>query len=308
MTQPPVGSGSPGPGSYQDWDLGPSPDPLNPGQLADTTRTSYTETGNAGTGTTESSASDLSSGSESNTGDATGTVKEVAGTAKGEAGQVADTAVRSGKQVAETAKAEVGNVAAETKHQAASLLDTVRSEVGQQAGTQQQRIADAVRSLSTELDSMTFSSPESGPLTDFARQASRKGGEIAEWLQDKEPTDVLDSVRSYARRRPGTFLVLCGLAGVVAGRLTRSAVAARTSLDSKDASDTSAPRRELGTSYAAAAPVEPTPSYSTGVYGTSVESTDAPAVAPYDDPTVPNPGYSSVSDTGFGRPGGDPTR
>ena len=174
----------------------------------------------------------------------------MAGTAKAEAGQVADTAVRSGKEVAETAKTEVGNVAAETKHQAASLLDTVRSEVGHQAGTQQQRIAEAVRSLSTELDSMASSSQQSGPLTDLARQASRKGGEIAEWLQDKEPTDVVDSVRSYARRRPGTFLVLCGLAGVVAGRLTRSAVATRTSLDSKDASDKPAP----GASWAPATP------------------------------------------------------
>jgi hypothetical protein len=304
MTQPPVGSGSSGPGPYPDRELGQSPDPLTPSQVPDTTGTSY-ETGYVGT---ESASPGSSPGSQTS-GDATGTAKEVAGIAKSEAGQVADTAVRSGKQVAETAKAEVGNVAAETKQQAASLLDTVRSEVGQQAGTQQQRIAEAVRSLSTELDSMASTSQETGPLTDLARQASRKGGEIAEWLQDKEPTDVLDSVRSYARRRPGTFLVLCGLAGVVAGRLTRSAVATRTSLDSKDASDTSAPRRELGTSYAAAAPVEPTPSYSTGVYGTSVESTDAPAVAPYDAPAVPNPGYSSsVSGTGFGRPGGDPTR
>ena len=106
--------------------------------------------------------------------------------------------------------------------------------MGQPAGTQQHRIAEAVRSLSKELGGMASSSQESGPLTDLAREASRQGGEIAEWLQDKEPTDVLDSVRSYARRRPGTFLVLCGLAGVVAGRLTRSAVATRTSLDTKD--------------------------------------------------------------------------
>ena len=162
-------------------------------------------------------------------------------------------------------------MAAETKQQAASLLDTVRSEVGQQAGTQQQRIAEAVRSLSTELDGMASSSQESGPLTDLARQASRKGGEIADWLQDREPADVLDSVRSYARRRPGTFLALCGLAGVVAGRLTRSAVATRTSLDTKDepATRSASAARGLGTSYAAAPrPVEPASTYSTGVYGT----------------------------------------
>jgi len=298
MTQPPVGPGSPGPGRYETPGLGPSPDPLNPAQAGDTTGTSYAETGYVGTVGTESAPSGSSAESQSS-GDATGTAKEVAGTAKAEVGQVADTAVRSGKEVAETAKTEVGNVAAETKQQAASLLDTVRSEVGQQVGTQQQRIAEAVRALSTELDSMASSSHESGPLTDLAWQASRKGGEIAEWLQDKEPTDVLDSVRSYARRRPGTFLVLCGLAGVVAGRLTRSAVATRTSQDTKDGSDTSAPRRELDTAS----------TYSSGVYGTSVAPTHAPPVAPYDaDPAVPNPGYSPVSATAFDRLDGDPTR
>jgi hypothetical protein len=309
MTQPPVGSGSPGSGSYQDRDSGQSADPLNPSQVGDTAGRPYAETGYVGTVASESASS--SSGSPSTSGDAKATVKEVAGTAKGEAGQVADTAVASGKQVAETAKTEAGKVAAQTKQQAASLLDTVRGEVGQQAGTQQQRIAEAVRSLTGELDGMTGGSPGSGPLTDLARQASRKGGEVADWLQDREPADVLDAVRSYARRRPGTFLVLCGLAGVVAGRLTRSTVATRTSLDSHDDTNTS---RELGAGYAAA-PVEPAstystgPTYSTGVYGTSVESTEAPAAPPYGgDPTVPNPGYGTNVGTGFDRPGGDPTR
>ncbi len=314
MTQPPVGSGSPGPGSYQDRDSGQSADPLDPSQVADTPGRPYAETGYVGTVASESASSGSPSGSPSSSGDAKATVKEVAGTAKGEASQVADTAVASGREVAETAKAEAGKVAAETKQQAASLLDTVRSEVGQQAGTQQHRVAEAVRGLTSELDGMTGGSPGSGPLTDLARQASRKGGEVADWLQDREPADVLDAVRSYARRRPGTFLVLCGLAGVVAGRLTRSTVATRTSLDSHD--DTNTGRRgQLGAGYAAAAPVEPAstystgPTYSTGVYGTSVESTDVPAAPPYGgDPTVPNPGYGTNVGTGFDRPGGDPTR
>jgi hypothetical protein len=307
MTQPPVGSGSPGPGSYQDRGSGQSPDPLNPSQVADTPGTPYVETGYVGTVATESASSESSSGSQSNTGDAKGRVKDVAGTAKGEASQVADTAVRSGKEVAETAKTEARKVAAETKQQAASLLDTVRGEVGQQAGTQQQRIAEAVRNLSTELDGMAAGSDGSGPLTDLARQASRKGGEVAEWLQNKEPSDVLDSVRSYARRRPGTFLVLCGLAGVVAGRLTRSTVATRSSLDSNEQGMSG--RRELGTNDATTPLVEPASTYSTGGYGTSVESTDVPAAPPYSgDPAVANPGYGSNVGTGFDRPGGDPTR
>ena len=153
-------------------------------------------------------------------------------TAKGEAKQVAGTALDSGKDVAQTAKSEAANVAAEAKQQAASLFDTVRTEAGEQADTQQQRVAEALHGLAKELGGMASSSEESGPLTDLAHQASHKGGEIAHWLQDREPADVVEAVRSYARRRPVTFLALCGVAGVLAGRLTRSTVATRTSLDS----------------------------------------------------------------------------
>jgi len=248
--------------------------------------------------------------------------------AKGEAMQVADAAVGSGKEVAATAKEEAANVAAETKQQARSLLETVRSEVGEQAGTQQNRIADALHGLSKELGSMASSSQESGPLTDLAHQASRRGGEIAHWLQDREPTDVLEEVRSYARRRPGTFLVLCGLAGVVAGRLTRSAVATRTSLDSKN--DTgSLDRSSLGTGYTAEQPAgystsglsdpyptapvaDPVPQTaagpSTGIYGGTVESTEPAAGTGYlSAPPLPGSGYVGTTDT-LDDPNGDPTR
>jgi hypothetical protein len=160
--------------------------------------------------------------------------------AKGEAAAVKDTAVDAGKNVASTARDEAANVAAEARYQAKSLLGTVSDEARSQASTQQTRLAEAVHSLSKELGGMASSSPESGPLTDLAHQASRKGGEIAHWLENREPADVLDEVRAFARRRPVMFLGLCALAGIVAGRLTRSAVAANTGLDSKtDAS----PRR-----------------------------------------------------------------
>jgi vacuolar-type H+-ATPase subunit H len=249
--------------------------------------------------------------------------------AKGEAKQVAGTAVDSGREVAATAKDEAQNVVAETKQQARSLLETVRSEVGEQAGTQQNRVADALHGLSKELGSMASSSQESGPLTDLAHQASRKGGEIAHWLQNREPTDVLEEVRSYARRRPGTFLVLCGLAGVVAGRLTRSAVATRTSLDSKndtggvdrpqrDASDASTGLRSnyLTTPVTEPAGTPPT-GLSTGVYAGSVETTEpasptrydtAPSAGdPYDAPAGADPGGLGTTRP-FDDPNGDPTR
>ena len=94
---------------------------------------------------------------------------------------------------------------------------------------------------------MASASEESGPLTDLAHQAAQRGGEIAHWLENHEPSDVLREVQSFARRRPVMFLVICGAAGVLAGRLTRGAVAANTSVDSPSsgASDSEPPRRAL---------------------------------------------------------------
>ena len=229
---------------------------------------------------------------------ASGTSSKV-DTAKGEAKQVAGTAVDAGKEVAATAKDEASNVVAEAKQQAASLFDTVRSEAGTQVGTQQQRIAEALHSLSNELGGMASSSQESGPLTDLAHQASSKGGEVARWLQDREPADVLEAVRSYARRRPVTFLALCGVAGIVAGRLTRSTVANRTSLDSKgDTGTDDRSQVEFGSTYAATpATAYPATGPSTGVYGGSVETT---ASAPYQTETsVPGPGYGVDPNSGL---------
>jgi gas vesicle protein len=248
-------------------------------------------------------------------------------TAKGEARQVAETAVGSGKQVAQTAKVEAQSVVGEAKSQAASLLDTVRTEVGTQLGTQHHRVADSLRNLSQELDGMAASSSESGPMTDLVQQASRKGGEVATWLQDREPADVLEAVRSYGRRHPVTFLALCGLAGVVAGRLTRSAVATRTALDTKDDNlvtkddnlvtkdDSLVTKDDRGSAGRWSHDVPPPaisplaePAVSTGVYGGSVESTGPATTGPASSrPPVVGPGSAGSFDVPS-RPAEDPLR
>ena len=159
--------------------------------------------------------------------------KAVTGTAVQEGKAVAGTAVDAGKNVAGTAKQEAANVAAEAGQQAKSLLSTATSELRSQAGTQQGRLASTLKSYADELHGLVDGTPQSGgPLTDLAHQAAEKGSEIARWLEDREPADVLEEVRGFARRRPVAFLGLCALAGVLAGRVTRGAVAANTSVDS----------------------------------------------------------------------------
>jgi hypothetical protein len=156
--------------------------------------------------------------------------------AKGEAVAVKDTAVDAGKQVASTAKDQAANVASEAKQQAKGLLSTATSEVQNQVSTQQGRLASTLRGYADELQGIGQGSAPSGVIGDLVQQAAAKGSDIAHWLEDREPGDVLEELRRYARRRPVMFLALCGLAGVVAGRITRGAVAANTSVDSSSPS------------------------------------------------------------------------
>jgi hypothetical protein len=156
---------------------------------------------------------------------ATGPTTSTTDVAKGEAAGVRDTAAQAGRQVAGTAKEQAGEVMSEARDQARTLMDRTRTEVGSHAATQQQRAAESLRSLSGELRSMAGAQNEPGMATDLAQQAADKAGQLASWLADREPGDVLNEVSDFARRRPGVFLALAAGAGVIAGRLTRSMAA-----------------------------------------------------------------------------------
>ena len=145
--------------------------------------------------------------------------------AKDQAGQVADTAKQAGAQVAGTVKEQAGQVTAEAGKQAKQLLSQAQSEITEQAAVTQQRVADGLHALADELTGMTRNSDQDGPATDLARQAADKAHKAAGWLADRDPGTLLDEVRSFARRKPGTYLAIALGAGVLAGRLTRGLTA-----------------------------------------------------------------------------------
>jgi hypothetical protein len=167
-------------------------------------------------------------------------------TATIEAGNIKDTAAGAAGDVKDLAKGEVSNVASEAKYQARNLVDQTRSELRGQVGNQQSQLATRLNSWASELGSMASKSDDSGPMTDLAHEASRRVGEISHWLDNHEPSDLLDEVKRFARRRPVAFLALAAAAGVVAGRVTRGAVAANTSVDS-DTDATPARAYDTGT-------------------------------------------------------------
>ena len=162
----------------------------------------------------------VSNGSVSGTSADTGTSKTDA--AKDEAAELKRQAADSAQTVAETAKTEAAHVAAEVKTNARDLLHQAKSDLTDQAGAQQQKVAEGLRSVSSELHSMAAASDQPGVATDLVRQAAERSSAVASWLDGRDPGSLLTEVKSFARQRPGTFLLLAAGAGVLAGRLSRS--------------------------------------------------------------------------------------
>lgn len=140
---------------------------------------------------------------------------------QGKVADVKDTAKDAGQHVVGVAKDQAGNVADEAKTQAKDLLGQGRDELRQQTAQQQERVASGLHSISDELHSMASGSTEQGLAADLARQAADHTRTVATWLEKREPGELLDEVKHFARRRPGAFLALAAAGGVLAGRLGR---------------------------------------------------------------------------------------
>src|SRR5215207_4139192 len=162
------------------------------------------------------------------------------------------TAKNEGAHVADTAKDEAKQVADEAKAKAMDLLDQTKSQVDQQSRTQMQALAAKLDELCGELDEMVSNSTTHGTVTDIARQLSDRTRALSTRLADREPTDLLEDVRGFARQRPGTFLVGAAVAGVVAGRLTRGAKKVHD--ESTDTMSTSGSRTAMPNTNPPAAP------------------------------------------------------
>lgn len=155
----------------------------------------------------------------SGTGDSTEQAKRAAGTAKDES-----------KRVAGVATDEAQKVVTEAKNQARGLFDDATSQVEAQSKEQKTKVAETVRTFGDDLSSMTSQGEGSQGLAgQLVQQVADQASSLASHLESREPRELLDDVRSFARRRPGTFLLGALAAGVVVGRLTRGAKAAQDS-------------------------------------------------------------------------------
>jgi ElaB/YqjD/DUF883 family membrane-anchored ribosome-binding protein len=152
--------------------------------------------------------------SGSDTGSDAGGVKERVTEA---ASQLGD----AGRDAAHEAKDRAGDIAHEAADRTRGLADRTRSELGSQAASQQQHLASGLRSLGDELGQMAGRSDSSGFASELVQRTGDATGRAAQWIEDREPGDILREVEDFARRRPGTFIAIAAGAGLVVGRLLR---------------------------------------------------------------------------------------
>lgn len=242
-------------------------------------------------------------------------------TARDEASNIAQNAAQSTQHLAGEAKAQVKDVAAEAGRQGKDLLTQGRSQLTAQASEQKTRAAGGIRTFGSQLEQMAGAA-EGGIAADVARTVAQRTTGLATWLDEREPADLVEEVKEFARRRPGTFLAIAAGAGLLAGRLMRGV---------KDASgtgdDTSATHRAPGApstpATLAGTYAEPTVGTSSGAgtYGTGYTTgsgtygsgTYGSGSGTYGSGTVGGPapvaGTAATTplDEGYGTSTGDPT-
>lgn len=209
--------------------------------------------------------------------------------AKDQAGNVKESAAQASGQVLDTTKEQAKDVAGQAGAKARDLAGQVRSQVTTQGNEQKQKAVTALQALSDELDTMAQSG--SGVATTVLRQVSGRTRGVAQWLEEKEPAELLGEVNQLARRRPGAFLLGASVAGVVAGRFVKGLAPAKPPRSSSGPSSQgqyAPPVRPL--------PAEPTPGVAPVDFGSSGDlgregyaGTTGPAVT-HGDPLTSLPG------------------
>jgi uncharacterized protein YjbJ (UPF0337 family) len=243
-------------------------------------------------------ASTQTGGTSTSSGGKTDTAKQeaagVAQDAKQAGKQVAGTAVDQGKQVAGTAKEQARKVTSEAATQVRGLVGQAQSELRQQASTQQDKVAQGIRTLGEQLHGMASgTAPAEGPALSIVRSVADRADAAASWLEARDPGSLLGEVKNFATRRPGTFIAIAAVAGILAGRITTSLVT-----EAKEAKEAEQAQAPLTDGYATTTSVLPT---------TNVDSPLAPSPEVQGEtafPPVSAPATGTGLGTGYASPGG----
>ena len=154
---------------------------------------------------------------------------QTATTAKDEAAQVGQVAASAATDVASTAKQQAGQVAGEAVNQLKSLTDDARNQASQQVSNATEQLSTKVRSLAGEMRDLGQGKGDANStIAGLVQQLADKGEQLADQITAKGPGGLVQDLRGFAARKPGTFLLGALAAGVVTGRLVKGATADST--------------------------------------------------------------------------------
>ena len=204
------------------------------------------------------------------------------------------------KHVAGVAGEEAKRVAGDVRDQAMGLLDETRNQVQDQSRTQRDRLVETLRAFSDDLEDMA--KERGGLASNAAREVAQRARTFGQGLDGREPVEMLDDLRSFARRRPGTFLAGALVSGVLVGRLLRGARDAAQSgtpgsTDETASRDRSLASQDAQTLTATTTPPAPSEQTVTPPEGTAITSDPSGTVGTAGTETSPSE---------LGRPVGGP--
>ena len=190
--------------------------------------------------------------------------------------------------MAAEAKAQAGDLAHEAQDQVRQLWGETRGQLSSQLAEQNGRLGAGIRGFGEDLQGMADGA-QSPAAAAVVREVGSQAARVGSWFEDRGPEGVLDDVRDFARRRPGTFLLTAVVAGVVVGRLARglrdsgsssSSSSSSPGLPSGQAGPSAAPLTSGTTSSATSS----TTSSTSGASGAATTGTPTPSAAGLGDP------------------------
>jgi len=121
-------------------------------------------------------------------------------TAKEQAQNVAASAKNEAGNVVETAKEQAQVVTSDVREQAKQLTDEARSQLTDHAFAQRDNAVQSLRSIGDELTGMSDQAIDPGIGAQLTREVGGMAHKSADFLQEREPGQLVEEVREFARR------------------------------------------------------------------------------------------------------------
>jgi len=161
---------------------------------------------------------------------ATDEARGVASTAAEQGGALVQTAKQDVRSLVETAKERAGGLTGEISAQGRSLVQETRSQLEAQAQSGVQRFATGFRQLGEQAQALAEGRPDEAPqLTEYVTRAADglygaadRMFSVADDVETRGISGLLDDLQQFARRRPGAFLLGATVLGFGVGRLVKA--------------------------------------------------------------------------------------